>query len=346
MQTPNNPAFDRGDNLVCNVAVIGTGFGASHLALLSELPSFKLRYIGYRNDRAKAELLARRFSVPTITDSYDDIMKSDVGLVVLATSVSSHYDLGLRALRAAKNIVVDKPLCLNATQAWSLAKQGENKRCMTFFQWRHHAGFRTMHWIANEGVLGRIHHIDLQFRHDFLAGETAWPWRHVWSEAAAGAFADQGVHLLDLARWLKQDTPRVEAAFGRCLRRERKAAYGMTVAAETDDFGQATLSFNDDTLASIFVSRSASGCRQIRATLTGDGGTASLFVNTDNSVYKIHVDASTALTLPDFPSENPYRLWLDADAVSFGRCASLVDGAIAQDLLDVVVAKLRNETGS
>jgi predicted dehydrogenase len=186
----------------------------------------------------------------------------------------------------------------------------------------------------------------LQFRHDFLAGETAWPWRHVWSEAAAGAFADQGVHLLDLARWLKQDTPSVTAAFGRCLRNERKTTHGKTVVAETEDFGQATLSFNDDTLASIFVSRSASGCREISATLTGDRGTARLLVNTDNSIYKIHVDASTAVTLPDFRSENPYRLWLDADATSFGRCASLVDGAIAQELLDSIIENLRNEVGS
>jgi predicted dehydrogenase len=313
---------------------------------LSEVSSFKLRYIGFSKDRARAEGLARRFDVSNVTESYEEILNSDVDLVVLATPVKSHYDLGLRALRAGKNIVVDKPLCLNAREAWLLAKQSGTRRCMTFFQWRHHAGFKVLRWIVNEGAIGRIHHIDLQFRHDFLAGDTYWPWRHLWGEAAAGAFADQGVHLLDLACWLKQSTPKVEAAFGRCLYDERIAVDGARILAETEDFGQAALSFGDGALASIFVSRVASGSKQIRATLTGDRGTVSLVLNPETSLHKIRVDAPTSLVLPNYSSDNPYRLWLEADAELFRSCASLVDGAVTQELLDAVIASLRRQSSS
>src|SRR5215217_3126996 len=67
-----------------------------------------------RRDRAKAEDYARRHGVPRAYGEADALIADpDVDAIYIATPVSSHCELALRAAAAGKPCLVEKPMAMN-----------------------------------------------------------------------------------------------------------------------------------------------------------------------------------------------------------------------------------------
>lgn len=104
-----------------NIAVVGLGYwgpnlvrnflstpGVSHIVCCDLMDS-------------RLERIKQKFSMVETCKSYDEILKrSDIDAVVLATPVSSHYPLGIKALRAGKHLLVEKPITLSTKEATDL----------------------------------------------------------------------------------------------------------------------------------------------------------------------------------------------------------------------------------
>lgn len=72
-------------------------------------------------DVGRREAARRRYPGIEVTGSYGDVCNSSsVDLVVIATPISTHYDLAKRALIGGKDVFVEKPLCTSSTQAQDL----------------------------------------------------------------------------------------------------------------------------------------------------------------------------------------------------------------------------------
>jgi predicted dehydrogenase len=71
----------------------------------------------------RLERIKQRFHEVEICNSYDVMLRrTDVEAVVLATPVSTHYPLGLRALQSGKHLLVEKPLTLKSPDAAELVR--------------------------------------------------------------------------------------------------------------------------------------------------------------------------------------------------------------------------------
>ena len=78
---------------------------------------------------ARLERIKQKFSMVETCKSYDEILKrSDIDAVVLATPVSSHYPLGIKALRAGKHLLVEKPITLSTKEATDLIDFAERQK--------------------------------------------------------------------------------------------------------------------------------------------------------------------------------------------------------------------------
>jgi predicted dehydrogenase len=106
-----------------------------------------------------------RIRYPTIqTVSDPNILFSDPSLdaIVIATPVSSHFELALAALRADKHVLVEKPLAANSGQAMQLIDEAARRQriLMVDHTFVYTAAVRKIRELLNANALGDIYYYD------------------------------------------------------------------------------------------------------------------------------------------------------------------------------------------
>jgi predicted dehydrogenase len=116
------------DGAACRVAVIGLGYwGPNLVRVLGEVPGVDVAYACDVRDEALAPL-ARRYPGIERTTSHERILRdSAVDAVVIATPVSTHFDLVSKALCAGKHVFVEKPLAASSADALALVALAERR---------------------------------------------------------------------------------------------------------------------------------------------------------------------------------------------------------------------------
>jgi predicted dehydrogenase len=95
------------------IGMVGARYGARlHWANYASLPEglVELRGVCART-RSSAESLARDAKVGFVTDDLDALLaRRDIDVVDICTEPASHHELAIRAARAGKHIIIEKPL--------------------------------------------------------------------------------------------------------------------------------------------------------------------------------------------------------------------------------------------
>jgi predicted dehydrogenase len=111
------------------VAIVGAGGFAQgmHLPNLARLRErFEVHCIMSRTG-INARAAAQQFQASYATTELDDVLNDPkVELVIIATRHNLHADFALRALRAGKHVLVEKPLALNDAELESIKKYFES----------------------------------------------------------------------------------------------------------------------------------------------------------------------------------------------------------------------------
>ena len=213
-------------------------------------------------DRHRAEAFALKFGVPTVHDSYADLV-SDPSLDAVYVPLPNglHAQWTLAALKAGKHVLCEKPFTSNAAQAREVAQaaDGTGLVVMEAFHYRYHPLARRMEDVAHGGELGRIRHVetamcfplprfsDIRYNYD-LAG---------------GALMDAGCYAVHCLRLLAPGDPTVTAA--RALRLARDPRIDRAMIADFTFLGGAT--------GRIHTSMWSSTLLRIRARVAGERGT-------------------------------------------------------------------------
>jgi predicted dehydrogenase len=110
------------------IAVVGLGYWGPNLARnLQELECAELVAICDSNP-TRLEQIGRRFSGVQRWTSFDEVLSDEsVDAVAIATPVSSHFPLGMRALQAGKHVFIEKPLAASVEECLALIQFAEEK---------------------------------------------------------------------------------------------------------------------------------------------------------------------------------------------------------------------------
>lgn len=104
------------DKDILNIGLIGTGGFAksTHLPNILKL-SNKFKLYGVMNRTGhKAKAVCEQYNASYATTNYNDILNDEnIDLVLITTRHDSHAELCLKALKAGKNVFVEKPLATN-----------------------------------------------------------------------------------------------------------------------------------------------------------------------------------------------------------------------------------------
>lgn len=109
--------------------ILGTGnIAAAFTDDLRNLKDAEVVAVGSRR-QASAEAFASRFDIPRRHGTYHDLVADpEVDVIYVSTPQSFHYENALLAIRAGKNVLVEKPFTLNAAQARALVAAARDKR--------------------------------------------------------------------------------------------------------------------------------------------------------------------------------------------------------------------------
>jgi predicted dehydrogenase len=129
-----------GPNLARNFAELGT------LTWLCDL------------DPALRTTFAGRYPGATVTDSFEELLASDVQGVVIATPVPTHYALAKQALEAGKHVLVEKPPAMRAAEIDELVAMAEARDLvlMPGHLLLYHPAVRKLKQLIDGGELGDV----------------------------------------------------------------------------------------------------------------------------------------------------------------------------------------------
>ncbi|GHU84604.1 dehydrogenase [Spirochaetia bacterium] len=186
---------------VINWAFVGTGgITNAFITGLKAVPGVKLAAVASRS-KETAEAFAVKHGVEKSFDNFDDLLndsKAAIDVVYIGTPHVFHKDSALKAIRAKKAVLCEKPVTINAGEfAELIAAARENKVFFMEAMWTRFVPplVKVREWLA-QGLIGEVKRVQANF--GFNAG---WnPEGRLLNKAlGGGSLLDAGVYPISLA---------------------------------------------------------------------------------------------------------------------------------------------------
>lgn len=267
------------------VAVIGVGFwGKNHARVFSELEETKLVAV-CDMDVERAKTIASQYGAEVYGDSREMLKRRDIEAVSICTWTTTHAAEAMRALKARKHALVEKPLASTIREARKIvdfAKQND-RRLMVGFIERFNPGVQRAKDVLKTGEIGE------------LVSATAkrvsqWPERI----GDVGVVKDYAIHEIDIMRKIFEEDPTTVYA-----------RVGNLKHTKFEDYAQIMLTFTRGKTA--FIEANWLTPDKVRnLTLTGSGAILSL----DYLTQEITIESHKQTLKPKYEWKEPLKLEL------------------------------------
>lgn len=144
------------------IAVIGYGYWGPNLVRnLAEIPNARLVYVC---DLRMERLAPVRARYPTVgvTDDIDEVLRDPrVDAIAIATPVSTHFKIAMKALMAGRHVFVEKPMAATSEEARRLVDEANRRglKLAVDHTFVHTGAVRKMREIVENG-LGDMYYYD------------------------------------------------------------------------------------------------------------------------------------------------------------------------------------------
>ncbi len=145
------------------VGVIGYGYWGPNLVRnFMEAPGSTVVAVCDLRPERLAFMQSRHPTIQIVTDCQDLFQDPTIDAIVIATPVSSHFDLAMAALKADKHVLVEKPLAANSDQGSQLIEEAAKRRkvLMVDHTFVYTCAVRKIRELIAAGTLGDIYYYD------------------------------------------------------------------------------------------------------------------------------------------------------------------------------------------
>jgi predicted dehydrogenase len=195
------------------VALVGMGYWGPNLArVLSQ--SHRCNFVAACDSNAKnLEKIIRQYPALKAYSDVEDLLKTDVDAIMIATPISTHYELAKRALLAGKHVFVEKPLAHTSGSARELVQisKAQGKILFTGHTFIYSPPVIRVKELIDSGHLGEVFYISLSrvnlglYQRDV---DVVW---------------DLAVHDISILLYWLDETPVKGASFGRaCVQQDKR----------------------------------------------------------------------------------------------------------------------------
>lgn len=286
--------------------LIGTGFiGPLHVEALRRLGWIEVAAVAEVNQEV-ADAKARQLSIPKAYGDYKKMLADpEIKVIHVCTPNNQHYIMSKEALLAGKNVVCEKPLAMNSSQAEELIKIAKEKQLVNavHFNIRFYPLIHQARMMVKNGDLGKILAVNGSYQQDWLFYDTDYNWRlEPQFSGDSRAIADIGSHWFDAIEFItgvkvsevcadfatfhnirKKPLKLLETYSGKLLTPKDYA----DVNINTEDYATVLLHFDNGAHGSLTVNQVAAGRK-------------------NRLYFEIYGDRSSIA----FDSERPNEMWI------------------------------------
>ncbi len=145
---------------VTQIALVGCGYWGKNLCRNFQALGALYKVV----DATKNGQATARFIAPNaiVTDNFNDILGDDqIQGVALATPAETHADLAIQAMRAGKDVFVEKPMALSISDAEEMQKVAleTDRILMVGHLLEYHPAVLKLRELIDSGELGKINYI-------------------------------------------------------------------------------------------------------------------------------------------------------------------------------------------
>jgi len=162
-------------------------------------------------DRTRAEgLAAAHPGAETVTDWRSAVASPGIEIVIVATTHDMLAPIAAAAAGAGKHVFIEKPGARRAGELDAVAEASSRTGALVRigFNHRYHRAFQKARALYDSGAIGPLLFIRGRYGHGGRPGYDR-EWRANPALSGGGELLDQGIHMIDLARWFAGDFPRV-----------------------------------------------------------------------------------------------------------------------------------------
>lgn len=155
------------------------------------------------SDLEKARILAQKFPSCLFSDNWQEVIsRSDINIVIVSTPHASLAEISHFAVSSKKHIFIEKPAGRRSNELIPLIDLVKKNSVVARvgFNHRYHRSFLKAKELIDQNELGELMFIRARYGHGGRLGYDK-EWRAQPHLSGGGELIDQGVHLIDLARW-------------------------------------------------------------------------------------------------------------------------------------------------
>jgi predicted dehydrogenase len=262
--------------------------------------------------RDKADRIAAQYSVPSGSiynyESFDEIARNPaVDAVYVALPNSMHADFTIRAAKAGKHVLCEKPMSVTVAEAEAMiaACKAAPVKLMIAYRCQYEPTLLRAVKLIRDGSLGKIQSIESAFGFNEVAGE----WRLNKKLAGGGPLYDVGIYSLNACRFFTGEEP--------------SAISGYTSVIDHDgrfDEVEENVVWNMKFPSGIVASCATTYGAQMDGYLRIQGSKGSLELDPAFNYDGVHLRGRYSGTRIDEPSasHHPYQFQIEAD--HFSNC--------------------------
>ncbi len=269
------------------IGVIGTGFwGENQVRVLRQSRIADLVAI-CEKDEKRAKEIGSKYGVPWYTDIEKFLRIPDLEAVTVCTPTQTHLKVGLSAIEAGKNLLIEKPMTGEDRAAEKLVNSAGKAgvKLLVGFIERFNPGVRAVKKMLTQKIVGNV---------IIATGRRVarWPLRI----GDVGVVKDTAIHDIDAMRYLLEEE--VLAVF---------AQTGSLRRRSYEDYAEMMLRFDGGTTG--FIDANWLTPRKVRTLIiTGSEAT----INLDYITQEITLENSKQLVKPYTPWAEPLKLELES----------------------------------
>jgi predicted dehydrogenase len=192
------------------IGIIGFGgSGRNHFEIMKDIKGIEIKGAFDIDENAKKEIKARNLKV---YNSLEEILDDkEIDTVLISSITSLHSKQSIQALKAGKNVIVEKPMAENFEEAEQMVEIAKEKKLLltVYHNRRFDPDVEAATKIIERGIIGRVLFIRNMIFSDEPTKESGW---RKLKKFGGGVLLDWGPHLIDQVLSLVKE--KVESVLG------------------------------------------------------------------------------------------------------------------------------------
>ncbi len=260
------------------IGIIGCGTIAYiHADAITQSKNAKLHSVFSRNEE-KAKKCAENYGVHPCSDWNEFIFDNDLDAVSICTPSGTHLDYGVKAAKAGKHVIVEKPIEVTLQRAKTLINECKinNVKLAVIYQSRFIPEISELKKQLKQSIIGDIFMVDAYVK--WYRNQEYYDngiWRGTFKLDGGGVLINQAIHTIDLLQWFMGD---IDTVYG-------KVGTFTHTNIEGEDNAVAVLKYKTGAIGVIEASTSVQPAQSRKIELHGKQGT--IVVNDDSVKFFI-----------------------------------------------------------